>query len=177
MQVIYNDKSIRNNELLNVNETQVKPKIVYHGENSKVYTLIMYDPDAINGTHIHWVITNIVGNNISTGTSVIPYKGPAPPPKTGKHRYIFELYEQPDLINVEMQERNMSVEDFRKFMGLNISDLLYKLQFISQNTSAGKKTRRATNKNSSKSKLTRRVKMVKRVKRDKRHKTHKKYLK
>ena len=142
MQVLYNNKSIKNNEYLKLNETQMKPKINYIGDNSKIYTLIMFDPDSINGTHIHWIVTNIIGNNISSGMTIIPYKGPSPPPKTGKHRYIFELYSQPKLIDVKIQERNISINDLRKFLGLNISDLLYKLQFISQNTNGGKKTKR-----------------------------------
>ena len=153
MQVIYNNKSIKNNEYLKVNETQMKPKIKYIENNSKFYTLVMFDPDTISGTHIHWIVTNIIGNNISSGTTIIPYKGPAPPPKTGKHRYVFELYNQPKLIDIGIQERNISMNDLRKILSLTINNLLYKKQFISQNMSAGKKTRCKRNKHNLTKKL------------------------
>ena len=74
-------------------ELQKKPDIILNnGDINKSYLLIMYDPDAVNGTYIHWLVSNIVLNDINKGTTLLDYKGPAPPPRTGKHRYIFELY-------------------------------------------------------------------------------------
>ena len=79
-----------------------KPTVTYDGlefsagEEKNKFALIMYDPDAPSGTHIHWVVVNISGiglNLDSRGTTVCDYKGPSPPP--GKpHRYIFLLYKQ-----------------------------------------------------------------------------------
>ena len=54
----------------------------------------MYDSDAVVGDYVHWLVTNISENNVKNGINVISYKGPVPPSKTGKHRYIFELYHQ-----------------------------------------------------------------------------------
>ena len=51
--------------------------------------LIMYDPDAPNPPYLHWISVN--------GTSVIPYQGPSPP-KRSLHRYIFEVYDNPNRI-------------------------------------------------------------------------------
>lgn len=131
MEVIYNNKTIKNNEFLKVNKTQVKPKIALNVDSSKTYLLIMYDPDAFGGTHVHWIVNNINDNDINTGVNMIDYKGPAPPPKTGKHRYIFELYEQPFNKTGIVEERSISIENLRN--KLNLGSPIYKIQFISQN--------------------------------------------
>jgi len=135
MKVIYNNKLIKNNEFIKVSETQIEPQIYFNNNKNNIYTLIMYDPDAINGTHIHWIVSDIKKNNVKNGKVLISYKGPAPPPKTGKHRYIFELYLQGNDINVN--ERSISILSLRNKMSLN--EPIYKFQFISQNESGGKK--------------------------------------
>ena len=131
MEVIYNNKTIKNNEFLKVNKTQVKPEIVLNVDSSKTYLLIMYDPDAFGGTRIHWVVTNINNNDVNNGYNLLKYKGPAPPPKTGKHRYIFELYEQPFNKTGIVEERSISIKNLRN--KLNLGSPIYKIQFISQN--------------------------------------------
>lgn len=135
MEVIYNNKLIKNNEYVKVLETQTEPQIIFHDNKNNIYTLIMYDPDAINGTYIHWIVSDIKENNIKNGKVLIPYKGPAPPPKTGKHRYIFELYLQGNNLNIS--ERSISIISVRNKMSLN--EPIYKIQFISQNEGGGKK--------------------------------------
>ena len=102
----------------------------------------MYDPDAVNGTHVHWLVTNI-SENINNGKILLPYQGPAPPAKTGKHRYIFELYEQSEMLNVEpLEQRSISINLL--INKLNVSNYISKIKFISKNESGGKnkKTKR-----------------------------------
>jgi len=94
MEIFYNGNMLKNNQFLSVFETQLEPEIKLDTIPNKLYTLLLYDPDAVGGTYIHWLKTNITNNDIKTGNIIIPYKGPAPPPKTGKHRYIFNLYQQ-----------------------------------------------------------------------------------
>jgi phosphatidylethanolamine-binding protein (PEBP) family uncharacterized protein len=96
----------------------------------------LYDPDAVNGTHVHWIAANIK-NNINNSKVLLPYQGPAPPAKTGKHRYIFELYKQSEMLNVEpLRERSISINSLRN--ELDLSMYISKIQFISQNESGGK---------------------------------------
>ena len=64
LEIYYNNKKLVNNEFLKPSETQVKPKIEFNYNLNKLYTLIMYDPDAVSGTHIHWLVANI-NKNIS----------------------------------------------------------------------------------------------------------------
>lgn len=101
MEIYYNNKQLKNNDFLTPSETQTKPEVKLSSNSNKYYTLVIYDPDAVGGTHVHWLVTNIKDNNINNSNILIPYKGPAPPPNTCKHRYIFELYEQNKNINLE----------------------------------------------------------------------------
>lgn len=71
------------------------------------YTLALTDPDATSRSnptmsqYLHWIATNITlasspaeNNNLAFSPvfdELIPYVGPAPPPKTGYHRYTFVL--------------------------------------------------------------------------------------
>ena len=148
LEVYYNNKKIQNNEFITPIESQNMPLVkIISSSNNKIYTLVMYDPDAVNGTHVHWLVININDNNISNGKIILSYKGPAPPPKTGKHRYIFELYEQNSRIDAEeMRERNISINNIKD--KLSISNYVSKIQFISKNINGGKKYK--TNKRCSK---------------------------
>ncbi|ODQ66139.1 phosphatidylethanolamine-binding protein [Nadsonia fulvescens var. elongata DSM 6958] len=79
------------------------------------YTLVLTDPDAPSRTEkkwsefCHYIVTGLtiptdpksgvsLGKlDISKGSTLMPYCGPAPPPKTGKHRYVFLLYKEPQV--------------------------------------------------------------------------------
>ena len=130
---------------------------IYAGEEKNQFTLIMYDPDAPSGTHIHWVVVNISGTGLnldSRGTTVCDYKGPSPPP--GKpHRYIFLLYQQTqqteggeipkdviEFLKTKLnQSRIMNIEDL--LSQLHLSNLAASVTFMSQ-TKGGRKGRRVT---------------------------------
>ncbi|XP_001850221.2 protein D2 [Culex quinquefasciatus] len=72
-------------------------------EPASYYTLCMTDPDAPCRTtpkfrewH-HWLVVNIPGNgDIDRGDVLSEYIGAAPAKKTGLHRYVFLLYQQPN---------------------------------------------------------------------------------
>lgn len=76
LDVFYDSKKVQGNQFT-VEETAKKP-FVKIPEN---HTLIMYDPDAVNPSWIHWIST-------SSG-DILPYKGPSPP--SGIHHYKFIL--------------------------------------------------------------------------------------
>ena len=143
MEVYYNNKIVNNNEFLKPSETQFKPQIKYPFENNKLYTLLMHDPDSVYGNRFHWIVTNII-NDVKNGEDVLLYTGPAPPPKTGTHRYIFELYEQSKRNDVKIEERNISMNFVKKI--LNIGDPISKFRFISRNESGGRRTKRSRTK-------------------------------
>jgi phosphatidylethanolamine-binding protein (PEBP) family uncharacterized protein len=137
MEIYYNNNQLTNNDFLTPSETQIKPEVKFNLNSDKYYTLVIYDPDAVGGTYIHWLVTNIKNNNIDDSNILIPYKGPAPPPKSGKHRYIFELYMQNNKINTEpLQQRSISINALRNLLGL--TNYISKIKFISQNERGGK---------------------------------------
>lgn len=107
---------------LKVDDTQERPKIQFTlnapgqselsiSEQDK-FTLVLTDPDAPSNKdhkwseYAHWIVTDLPLNastsldslstilDYSKGNEILPYVGPGPPPKTGKHRYVFLLYQQ-----------------------------------------------------------------------------------
>ncbi|HSW79025.1 MAG TPA: YbhB/YbcL family Raf kinase inhibitor-like protein [Candidatus Babeliales bacterium] len=69
-------------------------------------TLIMHDPDAVNGDFLHWLVWDIPPSTESIPVNSVPigamqglngrgepnYTGPCPPKGTGTHRYMFDFY-------------------------------------------------------------------------------------
>lgn len=74
------------------------------------YALVMSDPDAPSRAAprcrewLHWIVVNAAAAKAGSGDeeteisgqgyTVCDYNGPTPPRGTGKHRYVFVLYEQ-----------------------------------------------------------------------------------
>ncbi|KAJ5851644.1 Phosphatidylethanolamine-binding protein PEBP [Penicillium soppii] len=93
-------------------DAQEVPKLSFSGAtpNNK-YVIVSLDIDApfpsfgILGPILHWIQSDVK----VTGTSslefdapfVANYIGPAPPPGSSPHRYIFFLYEQPEDFNLK----------------------------------------------------------------------------
>jgi len=161
MDVYYNNKIVNNNEFLKPSETQTKPQIKYSFENNKLYTLLMHDPDSIYGNRFHWIVANISGD-VKNGLDLLPYTGPAPPPKTGIHPYIFELYEQDGNIDVNLEERNVPMDIVKN--KLHIGEPIYVIHFISKNESGGRRTKTKRTKRTRRTN-TKRTKKTKRTKR------------
>lgn len=91
-------------------------------ENAKSLALIMDDPDAPNGTWIHWVVFNInpkttVINKNSAPSGAIQganswgtskYGGPCPP--SGTHRYFFKLYALDNTLSLSSSASKANIE-------------------------------------------------------------------
>jgi hypothetical protein len=162
MEVFYNNKLLESGIFLKPSETQLAPKITFNEpkNDNKLYTLIMYDPDAVNGTYVHWLVTNISNREITNGNEVLKYMGPAPPPKTGRHHYIFELYIQTEFTRLSINERSLNSIELLKSK-LPLKNQTSTIFFISQNETGGKlckiiksksKTKNKRNKNTIKTK-------------------------
>ena len=92
------------NTVITKEETSTIPKIQL--PPLKLSTLIMHDPDSMNPSWLHFLVINIPNGDISKGDVIVSYAGPTPPPNTGTHRYIFELYEQARPIVLESLNRS-----------------------------------------------------------------------
>ena len=44
--------------------------------------------------YLHWMVVNIPGSKVDQGQIITSYKGPAPKPGTGAHRYVIVAFEQ-----------------------------------------------------------------------------------
>jgi len=88
-------------------QAQAKPVVGWEAEPGAFYTLVLTDPDAPSRASptlrewVHWVRVNIPGDNLPCdgedgGDDLKTYVGAGPPADTGKHRYVFLLYKQPD---------------------------------------------------------------------------------
>ena len=69
--------------------------------DTRSLAIIVEDPDAPNGSFVHWVVWNImpqqyIEENLQSGVNGVNsnkklgYMGPCPP--TGRHRYYFKVY-------------------------------------------------------------------------------------
>lgn len=90
MQVFYNQEEIKPNSYLDKGKAQTEPFIKLGEKVPESTTLIMYDPDAVGGTYLHWIVQDYFSPD--NKKVILSYQGPAPPKGTGMHNYIFSLY-------------------------------------------------------------------------------------
>lgn len=122
MEIIYpSTRLYKNNLFLSIEESSVKPIINLDYNPNSFYTLLMFDPDAVGGNKIHWLIVNITKNDIFTGNTIINYKGPKPPKDSGKHHYVFSLFRQHKLLDL-INQKNIVLDS--RFIEL---DKLFKM--------------------------------------------------
>lgn len=139
MEIIYPSTSLYKNKLfLSIEESSVEPIINLNYSSKSFYTLLMFDPDAVGGNKIHWLIVNITKNDIFTGNTIVNYKGPNPPKDSGKHHYVFSFFKQHKIIdpdNVVVDSRFIELE--RLFNMLKTNNNYFTLEnikyFVSKN--------------------------------------------
>jgi phosphatidylethanolamine-binding protein (PEBP) family uncharacterized protein len=123
MEIIYpSTRLYKNNLFLSIEESSVEPVINLDYNPKKFYTLLMFDPDAVGGNKIHWLIVNIINNDISTGNTIINYKGPNPPKDSGTHHYVFSLFRQHKFIeptNIVLDSRFIGLDKLFKMLKTN----------------------------------------------------------
>lgn len=145
-----------NNRYISPKDTKDIPDFYYdfnQNEKMPLYSILMYDPDAIGPTknYIHFLDINIPGNNVSNGKIILPYKGPSPPQGTGKHRYIFNLYKQQSGFpyrEIKDANRTMTIEELNKLydLGEPIASSIFTSKYVrggGKNVTRSKKTKMA----------------------------------
>jgi len=123
MEIIYpSTKLYKNNLFLSIEESSVEPTIILDCESKSFYTLLMFDPEAVGGNKIHWLIVNITSNNIFTGNTIVNYKGPKPPKDSDKHHYVLSLFIQHKIIdpkNIVLDSRFIELDKLFKMLKIN----------------------------------------------------------
>lgn len=104
--------------------TKVKdvPKFEFEAKADQLYTLVMVDPDAPSRKDpkfreiLHYLVSNIPGNDVAKGDTLAEYIGSGPPKDTGSHRYIFLVYHQKDgRLQSDIKISNHSIEGRKSF--------------------------------------------------------------
>jgi phosphatidylethanolamine-binding protein (PEBP) family uncharacterized protein len=112
--VSWPDKTAKLGNTINPDELQDAPVIKLHEISSSTklrssgltYTIALTDPDAPSRDNpewsemCHWIATKVPVSSSSTEEEskakklkeIMPWKPPGPPPKTGKHRYVFLVF-------------------------------------------------------------------------------------
>jgi phosphatidylethanolamine-binding protein (PEBP) family uncharacterized protein len=137
IKILYDDIEIINGKFMLQQNTKNQPQINFTNNMKKdvFYTLIMYDPNAISGNYLHWLIINITDNDINDGEIILKYRKPTPPLGTGIHNYIFLLFEQNNKINIDNLkniDRIISLNKLYELFNVKLY-LVSKKYFISQN--------------------------------------------
>ncbi|XP_055849022.1 phosphatidylethanolamine-binding protein homolog F40A3.3-like [Episyrphus balteatus] len=94
--------------------TQVKdqPTLHWDADEYKLYTLLMTDLDPPREmTEVcHWLVVNIPGNKILEGQTVMEFVGSGPSLGSGKHRYVFFVFEQANAIKTNVFITKTTIE-------------------------------------------------------------------
>jgi phosphatidylethanolamine-binding protein (PEBP) family uncharacterized protein len=158
LEVFYKNVKVNNNQYFKPSDASLKPTIYYPSDPNKLYTLIMHDPDAPVGNFVHWTVVNIKGSDIKSGKEIIKYKGPAPPPDSGIHHYIFLVFEQTTKIqNINITNNVIPMNELLTQLGLQNNKPVYTILFTSSYTKGGKKVIKTKKINKYKKGLNKRI--------------------
>lgn len=103
LDISYNNQDIdcgRNYKLTNLFDNYPTIKMPQNADATHLYTLFMLDPDAPSKQSprarnwLHWLVVNVPGNDLKSGTLIVDYNPPTPPEDSGRHRYIFVVLQQ-----------------------------------------------------------------------------------
>jgi hypothetical protein len=116
-----------------VEKTQNQPKVVIAQINKNYSSLFMYDPNAVGGIFVHWLVLNIPQNSdITKGETKREYGPPSPPQESGKHTYMFKLYTHNKPLNIPQDSVNNYDEVLKVLTSDGVNEV-NTLSFISQN--------------------------------------------
>ncbi|KAJ8658533.1 hypothetical protein O0I10_005886 [Lichtheimia ornata] len=131
IKLMYDDKPVVNaGDVIYPHQAVNPPHVWFPAPREDAhYTLVLVDADAHVPLVRHWIVENVPGgkpgSSIRDNIPYTPYHGPTPPALTGKHRYVFALYEQP-MVNQSLvppivgdPDRHRAFFDLDKFVTEN----------------------------------------------------------
>jgi len=119
LEVKYGSREVKLGEAWQKDQTGQQPTVKFEKLGDKLVTLIMLDPDAPSKTNptnrswLHWLVTNIRENDISSGSTMMEYNGPSPPKGSGPHRYALLVFQQSDTIeDIQIERPKFNIANF-----------------------------------------------------------------
>jgi phosphatidylethanolamine-binding protein (PEBP) family uncharacterized protein len=172
MEISYGDTILSKEPVLfiPVEQTQNQPKVVISPINKNYSSLFMYDPNAVGGIFVHWLVLNIPQNrSITEGVTEKKYYPPSPPQGSGKHTYIFKLYTHDQQLNILQDSVNNYNEVLKVLTSGGVNEV-NTLSFISENANEKKVLALGGGKKNRKQKKTNKMRKI-RIKRTKMRRT------
>ncbi|NXR11134.1 RM38 protein, partial [Semnornis frantzii] len=92
-------------------EASSAPAVSYEADKGSFWTLLLTNLDGhlrdTDSEYLHWLVTNIPGNDIKLGQEICHYLPPFPARGTGYHRFVFLLFKQDHSIDFSEDARPM----------------------------------------------------------------------
>uniref|UniRef100_A0A914W6A2 Uncharacterized protein n=1 Tax=Plectus sambesii TaxID=2011161 RepID=A0A914W6A2_9BILA len=96
LKVVFNGTIVDLGANLQTSITSTVPQLTYASQAASSCSAFMIDMDATAGAWLHWMVINVRKGDVSDGHTVVEYSPPAPPQKSGVHRYLLLVYVQSD---------------------------------------------------------------------------------
>ncbi|KAI6170615.1 OV-16 antigen [Aphelenchoides bicaudatus] len=112
LKVKYAGKIVNLGTILYPDDTNNQPTISWDADPNSLYTVVKVDPDApsradpVMREWRHWILVNVKGSDLSTGTAITEYNSSTPPPGTGYHRYVLLVYKQSGTLTLDPLDDN-----------------------------------------------------------------------
>lgn len=89
-------------------EAKFVPTVKFESNENDMWTLAFTSLDGhlteANKEYVHWFVSNIPGNHVEKGDTLVEYLQPFPPKGTGFHRYVYVLYKQNKMIDYDIEK-------------------------------------------------------------------------
>ena len=130
---VFFQHQVHNGESLSLSSTRHQPCLILQKlDCSKWYSLVFFDPDAVGGNKIHWLVVNIQTQTMH-GKTVFPYVPPHPPTNSGRHHYIFWICKHAEPIHIghnALANRFVDILMVMKRLGLTCKDIVDTFFFV-----------------------------------------------
>jgi phosphatidylethanolamine-binding protein (PEBP) family uncharacterized protein len=129
LQVQIGNYQIQNGQQLNVDQARQGINVTWPA-NNQYNTLIIYDISAPHQNHpihspfVHFLEINIPNADLANGNVLSQYTPPNPPPNSGIHTYVLDLYQQnqPIQMGALQQRENFPLAGFIQQANLQLID-------------------------------------------------------
>nr|XP_018913502.1 PREDICTED: protein D3-like [Bemisia tabaci] len=117
LSVVYKHTTVKCGNKINGYEMMEAPvEVTWPAKNDFYYTLFMIGPDSrvreqpIDRNWLHWLVTNIKGNDAGNGDEIAEYCGSLAGYEIGLHRLIYVVFENPSGKKVKLDLKRIDEE-------------------------------------------------------------------